>query len=82
MCMCVCVYVCVHIYIYIYLYIINPHEQDVTLAQFFYVVFNRFEFRFSFSYSGCLIKVKEPIFAHSWRENNCIPVFPKGIRHR
>ena len=38
---------------------------------------------FSFSYTSCLIKAEEPslpyYFTHSWRENNWIHTFPKGI---
>ena len=38
---------------------------------------------FSFSYTSCLTKAEEPslpyYFTHSWRENNWIHTFPKGI---
>ena len=34
---------------------------------------------FSFFYTSCLTKAEEPSLTHSWRENNWIHTFPKGI---
>ena len=43
-----------------------------------------FNSEFSFSLTSCLTKTEEPslpyyLFTHSWRENNWIHIFPKGI---
>ena len=72
------------------LYIDSPYlptpllGQDMTQGQFFKWSSTGLNSEFSFSYTSCLTKAEEPClpyyFTHSWRENNWIHTFPKGIR--
>ena len=51
-------------------------------GQFFKRSLTGLNSEFSFSYTSCLTKAEEQsalLFTHSWRENNRIHTFPKGI---
>ena len=77
----------IYIYIYIYIYIsylpTPPLGQDMTQGQFFKRSLTGLNSEFSFSWTSCLTMAEEPslpyYFTHSWRENNWIHTFPKGI---
>ena len=60
-----------------------PLGQDMTQGHFFKAEFNRFEFRvFPSPRLVALLRLKNQsalLFTHSWRENNWIHTFPKGI---
>ena len=60
-----------------------PLGQDMTQGRFFKRSLTGLNLEFSFSYTSCLTKAEEPslpyYFTHSWRENNWIHTFPKGI---
>ena len=68
---------------YIHIYPTPPLEQDMTQGQFFKQSLTGLNTEFSFSYTSRLTKAEEPslsfYFTYSWRENNWIHTFPKGI---
>ena len=66
-----------------HIYPTPPLGQDMTQGQFFKQSLTGLNSEFSFSKTSCLTKAEEPslalLFTHSWRENNWIYTFLKGI---
>ena len=80
-------YIYIYIYIYIYVYIYHIYQPLRSGRIWHKVNFKRiltgFNSEFSFSQTSCLTKAEEHSLSyylpHSWRENNWIHTFPKGI---
>ena len=69
---------------YTYSYLPTPPlGRDMTQGQFLSGVLTGLNSEFSFSLTSCFTKAEETslsyYFSQSWRENNWINTFPKGI---